>query len=150
MTRKWFVLYTILAMAAIGVFVNNQATQAQRPERPRRSRDPGGGGRMNPSAIIDNSWAELTFSVKAEDEILLQARPIYQKSRDDLNQAIKEAREAGDFQGMRNTMTEIRQEFKTALKEILTEKQMDQLNKLEQRQMRQLGGRGGGRPGGGR
>lgn len=149
MKRKWFVLFAVLAITVVGVFVNNQMTQAQRPERQGRGGGPGGRGRMNPTSLVDSSWVDLTFSVKVDDPTLIKARPIYQKSRDDMNKAMTEARDAGDFQGMREVMTEVRQEFKAALKEVLTEEQIAQLDDLEQERMQQMMRRGGGRPGGG-
>ena len=157
MTRKWFVLFTILAIAAIAVFVTDQVTQAQRPDRGemrdrpgggRHGRAGGGGRGFSPTTLIDSSWADLTFAVKVDDNTLIKARPVYQQYRDDLEKAVKEARDAGDFQGMREAMTGIREEFKASLKQVLTEDQIAQLDKLEAERMQQMGCRGGGRPGG--
>jgi hypothetical protein len=93
---KWLVLCIVLAVAAITVFVTDQATQAQRPERSQRPGGMrGGGGRgMNPMSLIDNSWSDLTFIVKVGDDALIKARPVYQKHRDDLEKTIQETRDS--------------------------------------------------------
>ena len=108
MKRRWFVLTAILAMAAVTVFLTNQVTQAQRPDRDgTRERAGGerrGGGGMrafNPTSIIDNSWTDLTFSLKVDDETLIKARPVYQKHRESLQKTLQETRESGDRGGLR-------------------------------------------------
>ena len=145
MKRRWFVLTAILAMAAVTVFLTNQVTQAQRPDRGERR---GGGGMraFNPTSIIDNSWTDLTFAVKADDETLIKARPVYQKHRDSLEEAVKEASSSGDFRAAREAMGKIRDGFQTDLKSVLTEEQVAKLEALQQKRMQQ---RGGGRRGGG-
>ena len=156
MKRRWFVLTAILAMAAVTVFLTNQVTQAQRPDRgERRDRAGGerrGGGGMrafNPTSIIDNSWTDLTFSVKVDDETLIKARPVYQKHRDSLQQTLKEARESGDRGGLREAFGKVGSEFKADLKSVLTEDQVAKLDALQQERMQQMMNRGGGRGGGG-
>ena len=156
MKRRWFVLTAILAMAAVTVFLTNQVTQAQRPDRgERRDRAGGerrGGGGMrafNPTSIIDNSWTDLTFSVKVDDETLIKARPVYQKHRDSLEEAVKEASSSGDFRAVREAMGKIRDGFQTDLKSVLTEDQVAKLDALQQERMQQMMNRGGGRGGGG-
>ena len=56
MKRKWFVALAILAIAAVGVFITDQVTQAQRPDRPgpgaRQGGPPGRGGMMNPASLL--------------------------------------------------------------------------------------------------
>lgn len=155
MKRRWFVLTAILAMAAVTVFLTNQVTQAQRPDRgERRDRAGGerrGGGGMrgfSPTSIIDNSWTDLTFSVKVDDETLIKARPVYQKHRDNLQKTLKEARESGNREGLREAFGKIGSGFKADLKSVLTEDQIAQLDELAQKRS-QMMGRGGGRGGGG-
>ena len=157
MKRRWFVLTAILAMAAVAVFLTNQVTQAQRPDRGER-RDRAGGERrggpggmrgFNPTSIIDNSWTDLTFSLKVDDDTLIKARPVYQKHRDNLEKAIKEAGKSEDRRGLREVFGEIRNGFKTDLESVLTEDQIAQLDTLEGQRMQQMMGRGGGRRGGG-
>ena len=111
MKRRWFVLTAILAMAAVTVFLTNQVTQAQRPDRDERRERAGGerrgGGGMrafNPTSIIDNSWTDLTFSLKVDDETLIKARPVYQTHRDNLEKAIKEASKSEDRGGIREVI----------------------------------------------
>ena len=156
MKRRWFVLTAILAMAAVTVFVTNQVTQAQRPDRGEmRDRAGGerrGGGGMrgfNPTSIIDNSWTDLTFAVKVDDDTLIKARPVYQKHRDSLEKAAKEASSSGDFRAVREAMGKIRDGFQTDLKSVLTEDQIAQLDTLQSERMQQMMNRGGGRRGGG-
>ena len=148
---KRFVLCIVLAVAAITVFVADQATQAQRPERNQRPGGMrGGGGRgMNPMSLIDSSWSDLTFVVKVEDDTLIKARSVYQKHRDDLEKTIQEARDSGDFQAIRGAMQEIGDGFKADLKAVLTAEQISQLDQLQQERMQRTGRQGGGRRGGG-
>ena len=156
MKRRWFVLTAILAMAAVTVFLTNQVTQAQRPDRG-GMRGGGGGERrggggmrgFNPTSIIDNSWTDLTFAVKVDDETLIKARPVYQKHRDSLEEAVKEASSSGDFSAVRQAMGTIRDGFQTDLKSVLTEDQIAKLDALQQERMQQMMNRGGGRGGGG-
>ena len=157
MKRRWFVLTAILAMAAITVFLTNQVTQAQRPDRGERGnraegeRRGGAGGMrgMSPTSIIDNSWTDLTFAVKVNDDTLIKARPVFQKHRDSLEKAVKEASSSGDFGAVREAMGAIRDGFQTDLKSVLTEDQVAQLNAIQEQRMQQQMRRGGGRRGGG-
>ena len=152
MTRKWFFIFTVFAIAAVAVFVSNQITQAQRPDRS-EMRDRQGGGRrggFSPTSIIDSSWVDLTFTIKADDKALIQARPIYQNYRDNLEKTFKEAQKAGDFQGLRGAVTNLRDGLKTDLSAVLTEEQIAKLETLQQERRQQMGRRGGGRGRGGR
>ena len=156
MKRRWFVLTAILAMAAVTVFLTNQVTQAQRPDRgERRDRAGGerrGGGGMrafNPTSIIDSSWTDLTFSLKVDDETLIKARPVYQKHRDNLQKAIKEARNSEDRGALREVFGKIGSGFQTDLKTVLTEEQVAKLDELAQKRRGQMMNRSGGRRGGG-
>ena len=157
MKRRWFVLTAILAMAAVTVFLTNQVTQAQRPDRggmrDRAGGERRGGGGMrafNPTSIIDNSWTDLTFSLKVDDETLIKARPVYQKHRDSLEKAVKEASDSQDFSGVREAMMAVRSGFETDLKSVLTEDQIAKLDTLQADRMQQMMNRGGRGGGGGR
>ena len=154
MKRRWFVLTAILAMAAVTVFLTNQVTQAQRPDRggmrgggggERR----GGGGMRSPTSIIDNSWTDLTFAVKVDDDTLIKARPVYQKHRDSLEKAVNEANGSGDFGAIREVFGKIGSEFQTDLKSVLTADQVAQLDAIQAERRQQMMNRGGGRRGGG-
>ena len=115
---------------------------------------------MNMVSVVDNSWVDLTFSVKVDDETLVKARPIYQASRDKFAAKMKELRASGD---MRSAMTEMQsyavtvgKEFQMSLKEVLTEEQMKKLNELTKKRqteqasrMNRWRGEGGRRGGGG-
>ena len=164
MKQKFFVMGAIAVIAITGFFVFEQATSAQRPDRNaqggnqgRQGGNRGGGGMMNPASLVDDSWVDLTFVLKVDDDTLVKARPIYQASRDKFEAKMTELRASGD---MRSAMTEMQsyaatvgKEFQMGLKEVLTEAQMTKLNELTkkrqteqaQRMNRWRGGGGGGR-----
>ena len=175
MKQKFFAIGAIAVIAIVGLFVFEHATSAQRPDRNaqgergnrqggNRGANRGGMGMMNPATLVDNSWLDLTFAVKVDDETLMKARPIYQATRDKFAAKMKEAQASGD---MRTAMTEMQsfaatvgKEFQAGLKEVLTEEQMKKLNELtKKRQTEQQsrmnrwrgeGNRRGGGTGGGR
>jgi Spy/CpxP family protein refolding chaperone len=159
MTRKSFGIVSVLAIVLVVIFVSNQITQAQRPDRSEMRERERGGGRggpggmrgFSPTSIIDSSWTDLTFVVKVDDETLLKARPVFQKHREKLEKAVKEARDSGDFQSMRAEMAQLREAFATERDAVLTEEQISQLEKLEADRIEQMMRRGGGpgRRGGG-
>ena len=161
MTRKCFGIVSVLAIALVAIFVSNQLTQAQRPDRSEMRERGRGGGRggpggmrgFSPTSIIDSSWTDLTFVVKVDDETLLKARPVFQKHREKLEKAVKEARESGDFQSMRLEMSQLREAFATDRNAVLTEEQISKLDALEAKRIEQMmrrrggqGRRGGGGP----
>lgn len=173
MKRKFFVLSTIALIAIVGLLVFEHATSAQRPDRNaqpeegQRGQRPGGerGNRdmmrmFNPNEMVNNSWLDLTFSVKVDDETLIKARPVYQATRDKFEKKVKEIRESGDIraalQDMRTFTTTTANEFQKSLKEVLSEEQMKKLNELtkqrviadQERRNRFRGGEGGQRGGG--
>ena len=168
MKQKFFVMGAVTVIAIAGLFIFDQATSAQRPDRNAQGGnqargDRGGRGMMNminPVSLVDNSWVDLSFTVQVDDATLVKARPIYQATREKFAMKMKEAQASGD---MRTAMTEMQsflatagKEFQASLKEVLTEEQMAKLNELtKKRQMEQANrmnrwrGGGGGRQGGG-
>ena len=111
MKQKLFTAGAIAVIAIVGLFVFEHATSAQRPDRNAQGGNQGraGGGRggagmmnINPVSLVDNSWVDLTFSVKVDDATLVKARPIYQASRDKFAAKMKELQASGD---MRSAMT---------------------------------------------
>ena len=145
MKRKFFAIGGIAVIAIVGLFVFEHATSAQRPDRNAQGRqggNRGGPGMMNPVSLVDNSWVDLTFTVKVDNETLVKARPIYQASRDKFEAKMKELRASGD---MRSAMTEMQKyavtvgkEFQMSLKEVLSPEQLAKLNELtKKRQMEQ-------------
>ena len=170
MKQKFLTIGAIAVIAIVGLFVFEHATSAQRPNRDgqgqrgnRQGGDRGGNrgmGMMNPASLVDNSWIDLTFTLKVDDETLVKARPIYQTTRDKFAAKMKEVQASGD---MRTAMTEMQsfaatvgKEFQAGLKEVLTEEQMTKLNELtkkrqtEQAQrMNRWRGEGSRRGGGG-
>ncbi len=148
MKHKFFVLSAIALIAVVGLFVFEHATSAQRPDR---NAQPEGGQRGNrpegergnrdmmarignPTSMVDNSWLDLTFSVKVDDETLVKARPIYQTTRDKFGMKMKELQASDD---MRAAMTEMLaftvttgKEFQAGLKKVLTGEQLTKLNTL--------------------
>ena len=173
MKQKFFTISAIAVMAIVGLFVFEHATSAQRPDRNAQGErgnrqggnrgNRGGMGMMNPVSIVENSWVDLTFAVKADDETLVKARPVYQATRDKFAMKMEELRATGDWQAMRSEIQKlvktVGSEFQASLKEVLTEEQMANLNELtKKRQMEQQqrqnrwrgegnrrGGGGGGR-----
>ncbi len=147
MKQKFFTLGIIALLAVVCLFVFEHVTSAQRPDRndqPERGQrgDRGGEerrggntmGNFNPSSFIDNSWLDLTFAIKVDDETLIKARSVHQEARDKITAKMKEMtklRESGDFQammqGMRTISTTAIKELQTGLKEVLSEEQMKQL-----------------------
>ena len=166
MKQKWLALGAIAVIAIVGMFVFDFATSAQRPERGERGERGRRGGRdmmggmMNPTSIVDNSWTDLTFILKVDDETLVKARPIYQDTRDKFEAEFKKVQASGDRRQMMQSMMAIAGkvggEFQTALKEVLSEEQLMKLNALTKKRqteqaerMNRWGGGGGNRRGGG-
>lgn len=174
MKQKFFAIAAIAVLAILGVFIFEYATLAQRPDRNAQNQQRGnsqggerggrgmGMGMTNYASIVDNSWLDLTFAVKVDDETLIKARPIYQVTREKFVKKIEEIRSSGNMQGaqaeMQSFLATTGSEFQASLKEVLTEEQMAKLNELtKQRQERQNEQRqrmnrfreGGGRRGGG-
>lgn len=164
MKQKFFAIGAIAVLAIVGVFIFEYATLAQRPDRNAQNQQRGnrqggergnrGGMPMNPMSIVDNSWIDLTFAVKVDDETLIKARPIYQTTRDKFAAKMKELRASGNWQAMRSEMQKLvaaaGPEFQASLKEVLTEEQMAKLNELtkkRQAEMQQRGNRQGGERG---
>lgn len=171
MKQKFLVMGAIAVIAIVGLFVFEHATSAQRPDRNAQgqrgnrqggNRGGGGMGMIDPMSIVDNSWIDLTFAVKVDDETLIKARPIYQTTRDKFEAKMTELRASGDWQAMRSEIqklvTTLGPEFQASLKEVLTEEQMKKLNELtkkrqtdmQQRMNRFRGGERGRGGGGGR
>ena len=163
MKQKWLALGAIAVIAIVSMVVFDFTTSAQRPER--GSRDEGGrgarGGRgmINPVTLVDNSWTDLTFILKVDDETLVKARPIFQDTRDKFQAEFKKVQASGDRRQMQQSMMSIAAkvggEFQMALKEVLSEEQLAKLNALtKKRQTEQMErmnrwGGGGNRRGGG-
>ena len=155
MRQKFFAIAAIAVLALLGVFIFEHATSAQRPDRnaqtpgERGNRQGGergnrGGmrGMVDPMAIVDNSWIDLTFAVKVDDETLVKARPISQATREKFAAKMTELRASGDWQAMQSEiqklLTEAGPKFQASLKEVLTEEQLAKLNELtKRRQVRQ-------------
>lgn len=140
MKSRGFVLAAILAMVVMTIILINEAPQAQAPDR---------GDHLaaivaRVTAFADKSWADLTFILKVDDATLIKARPIYQKYRDNLENAVKAVRESGNFANLYGVLKAIHDEFKAELQAVLTEAQMDELKVLEKKRvgmMRRDGGK---------
>ena len=166
MKQKFLAIGAIAVIAIVGLFVFEHATSAQCPDRNaqgqrgnRQGGDRGGrgmAGMMNPATLVDNSWIDLTFTLKVDDETLVKARPVYQTARDKFQAKIKEAQASGDMRAamaeMQSFAATVGKEFQNGLKEVLTEEQVTKLNELtkkrqmeqQQRMNRWQGGRRGG------
>ena len=179
MKQKFFVLGAIALIAVVGLFVFEHATSAQRPDRNaqpgqgQRGERPGGDrgnrgmmemlnpGSLNPVSIVENSWIDLSFNVGVDDEALVNARPIYQATRENFEMKMKEIRakfepkmrEAFASDDRRTAFQKVQQEmkqetnalvvsggkeFQTSLKTVLSKEQMAKLNELtKERQIAQ-------------
>lgn len=171
MKQKFFAIGAIAVLAIVGVFVFEYATLAQRPDRNAQNQQRGnrqGGERanrggmmgMNFVSVIENSWIDLTFGVKVDDETLVKARPVYQETREKIAAKMKEILGSDDMRAaMRENQSyivEVGKAFNANLKEVLTEEQftkLDQLGKKREAEMQQrrnrFGGGERGRRGGG-
>ena len=171
MKQKFFAIGAIAILAIVGVFIFEHATSAQRPDRNaqnQRGNRQGGErgnrsgmmGMMNFVSVVDNSWIDLTFDVKVDDETLVKARPIYQETRDKVQAKMKEVRASDDMRAaMRKHQpffVSTGKEFNASLKEILTKEQFTKLNQVrrereaeQQQRMNRFRGEGGRRGGGG-
>ena len=179
MKRKFFAIATIAVLATVGVFIFQHATSAQRPDRNAQNQQRGnrqggergnrGGmmGMINLVSVVENSWVDLSFGVKVDDETLLKARPIYQETHEKVAAKMKEIQASDDMRAaMRENqpyLVEAGKVFNANLKNILTEEQFAKLTELrkvreaqqQQRMNRFRGegnrrGDGGGAGGGGR
>ena len=144
MKRKWFVLSTIAAIAMVGMFVfENTAAAHQQVQSKRQHRNDNtraARGRVtlvNPVTALNNSWIDLTFGVKVDEETLAKARPIYQETRETLQKQIKETRESDERRAavkkLRERIKETKTKFQASLKKVLTEAQMTKLTELTQK-----------------
>ena len=164
MKQKFLTIGAIAVIAIVGLFVFEHATSAQRPDRDaqgqrgnRQGSQRGGGGMMNYASLVDNSWLDLTFGVKVDDETLVKARPIYQVSRDEVMMKMEALRQPDTRETATKEIQAILKDVNTSLKEILTEEEMAKLSELtkkrvtemQQRTNRWRGGGEGGRRGGG-
>ena len=171
MKQKFFAIGAIAVLAIVGVFIFEHATSAQRPDRNAQGQrgnrqggergNRGGMPMMNLVSVVENSWIDLSFGVKVDDETLLKTRPIYQETRDKVAAKMKAVQEADDMraaiQEHQSFFISTGKAFNASLKEILTEEQFTKLTELrkkreaeqQQRMNRWRGGQRGQRGGGG-
>ena len=133
MKSRCLVLSAILAMGVMAVILINEVTQAQSPDR---------GDHLavitaSVTSFADKSWVDLTFTLKVDDDILIKARPVYQKYRDNLENTVKD-REPGASANLYGLMKEIRDEFMAELQVVLTEAQIAELKALEKKRVRMM------------
>ena len=141
MKRKWFVLSTIAAIAMVGMFVFENTAAAHRQVKNKREHrnenarvTRGRIAMINPVTALNNSWIDLTFGVKVDEETLAKARPIYQETREALQKQIKEVRKSDEKRAavkkIREDIKETNAKFNASLKKVLTEKQITKLTEL--------------------
>ena len=133
MKSRCLVLSAIFAMGVMAVILINEVTQAQSPDR---------GDHLavitaSVTSFADKSWVDLTFTLKVDDDILIKARPVYQKYRDNLENTVKD-REPGASANLYGLMKEIRDEFMAELQVVLTEAQIAELKALEKKRVRMM------------
>lgn len=129
MKSRYFVLASILTMGVITIILINEVTQAQSPNRD----DHLAAIVASVTLFADKSWADLTFTLKVDDDTLIKARPIYQRYRDNLESTIKDRKPGGAYE----LVKAIRNEFEADLQEVLTKAQMTELKALEKKRVRQ-------------
>ena len=142
MKRKWFVLNTIAAIAMVGMFVFQNTAAAHeitRNKKETRNANRGRVARMvNPVSALNQSWLDLTFGVKADQETLAKVLPIYQETREALQTQIKVAGKDADTKReaakkISAAVKETYTKFNASLKEVLTEEQMTKLTELKEK-----------------
>ena len=148
MKRSLLVALMTLATIVIGAFLIEETTEAQRQNRPGQRQ--GGFGDFSEEDIrrfrarseagssqsmMKDSWAELTFTIKVDNETLMKARSLYQKAVDSAIKARKKADELAlepggfmDWEALQEKMVGINNELKSDLKQVLT---VEQIEKLE-------------------
>lgn len=140
MKRKWFVLSAIAVMAMVGMFVFENTVAAHETARSKKESRNVRRGRVaqmvNPVSALNQSWIDLTFGVKADQETLAKALPIYQETRDAIQTQIKEAYKDADTKReaakkISASVKETYAKFTASLKEVLTEEQMTKLTELK-------------------
>ena len=130
MKSRCFVLAAILAMAAMTIILINEVTQAQSPDRG----DQRVGLGASVTSFADKSWADLTFTLKVDDDTLIKARPVYQKYRDNLENTVED-REPEASVNLYELVKAIRDEFMAGLQAVLTEAQIAELKALEKKRV---------------
>ena len=142
MKRKWFVLSAIAVMAMVGMFVFENTVAAHETTRSKKESRNVRRGRVaqmvNPVSALNQSWIDLTFGVKADQETLAKALPIYQETRDAIQTQIKEAYKDTDTKReaakkISASVKETYAKFNASLKEVLTEEQMTKLTELKEK-----------------
>lgn len=134
MKSRYCVLAAIFASVAITVILINSITPAQSPDR--------GNQRMELRGMVtpyaDKSWADLTFTLKVDDDTLIKARPIYQKYRDNLENVVTAIREPGNVGALYGLLKAGRDEFMAELQMVLTESEITELKALEKQRVRRM------------
>ena len=90
--------------------------------------------------MIKDSWAELAFTIKVDNEMLMQACSLYQKAVDSAIKARKKADELAlepggfmDWEALQEKMVVINNELKSDLKQVLKTEQMKKLEDYYQK-----------------
>lgn len=152
MKTKWFVCIAIVASLTIGGIIFQQATAQlrNRSERGLGGENAREGQLMGTAldAFVNNSWTDLTFTLKVDDETLIKARPIHQAAYDEiqtkkqeLQAKIEKIRESGDTRGALQALQGEREkaqksletaenDFDTKLATVLTEEELTKLKAL--------------------
>ena len=96
MKRKWFALTAIATIAMVGMVVFEYTAEAHLQTRNRQESRNVNRVRIarmvNPVSALHQSWIDLTFGVKVDEETLTKALPIYLETRDTLQTQINKAR----------------------------------------------------------
>lgn len=150
MKRALLMVLVALTTILISFIFIDEATEAQRQVRPgqrqggfseediRRFRS-----RMEASSsqsMIKDSWAELTFAIKVDDDTLIKARSLYEKAVEATITARQEADELAmepggfmDWDALREKMVAINNKLTSSLTSVLTVGQMKKLEDYYQK-----------------
>ena len=128
MKTRCFVLVAIFATVVMTIVLINEVTQAQDVVEKDWLVE------RAVTSFADKSWADLTFTLKVDDDTLIKARPIYQKYSDNLQRVVKDR---GPGVGRYRLIKAIRNEFQTELQAVLTDAQMTELKEIENKRIEQ-------------
>ena len=97
--------------------------------------------RFNIANMVSNTVSTfrigLIFMLDASDQILIQARPIYQETMEKSKKMVAEAIKTEDWQSIRSQMEEVMSKHKSSIKHLLSQEQMSKLEKYEKERKRQ-------------
>jgi len=149
MKRRAVVIGVCVGLVLMAVLAVQHSTQAQRQGRPAGA--PGGqppaGQFMMQMLNLESLWAQTSFELGVADEVLINARKIYQESWNERKKLIEKMGQAsGDTDAMRTLRADaekLRSNLDNKLKDVLTTEQMQKLAEWEKAARERMGRRSG-------